>query len=64
MFQPLRVHLQTEWGCMMTIPNLVKIGQTLYTHIAWWLYNTISQLQEGKRIKNPFLIHKSVTKLS
>ena len=51
-------------GCMMSIPNLVKIGQTLYGNIAWWLHNPVSQLQEGKTIKNPLLIPKPVTKLS
>jgi hypothetical protein len=63
MFQPSIIHLPTKCGCMMSVPNLVKTGQTLYAHMAWWLHNPVSHLQEGKRIKNPLLIHKAVVKL-
>jgi len=49
---------------MMSIQNLVKIGQTLYAHIEWWLHISVSYLREGKRIKHPLLIYKAVTRLS
>jgi hypothetical protein len=63
MFQLSFVHLPTNWGCMISIPNLVKTSQTLYAHMEFWLHNPVSHFQEGKRIKNPLLVHEAVVKL-